>query len=126
MNFDPDTAKAHCILARVACRRVPFTSDDLRDVIDQERTELKIQAIGKALAEAKTAGYIVRIGEEPSRRPENHSRRIDRWVLASDVTGKPVGNGAHSTDTNGGSAPAVLASGPEQTELPTVPGADGE
>lgn len=83
MGWDPDVARATVVLSRVALRSrgTPFTSDDLRDLIEAECIALKPQAIGKALAEAKVGGWIRKVGETPSRRAENHRRLIDQWVL---------------------------------------------
>lgn len=92
MNYDPHLAKAHFILSRVAMRGRRFTSDDLRALIDTEGIDLKVQALGKALAEAKVAGYIRCVGEQPSRRPENHNRKLDVWELCSNQK-PPSGNG---------------------------------
>lgn len=115
---DASLALARILVARVAARCQAFTSDDLRDEIDRKGLPINPLSIGAALAEAKSGEnpIIVQIGELPSRRASNHSRKVDVYMLRNGVTGKPLSSsGSVSSRSDPVSAKPLTLS--EQTVL---------
>ena len=118
MTVDASLALARILVARVAARCQAFTSDDLRDEIDRRGLLINPLSIGGALAEAKSGDnpLIVQIGEIPSRRPANHSRKLDVYILRNGATGKPISSGG-SPASSAESVSADLPSSPVQSDL---------